>query len=179
MPAQALGHLAAAGIARAKKENAKSVSHLNGLFLTLLGIRPAASVADFIFDGIQCVAMNNPSIYNLQRSLVDTRRWREVLRSFVHQFGGKMTTNQLLVLTTITLKHFADEECTVQSLAEEEEICQQTVSGCVKRLEAHGLIETKPCQRDGRVRFLRLTDKAVALRAHAHLDINSKHLEAI
>ena len=106
-----------------------------------------------------------------------TRRCREELRIFVRHFGGQMTVNQLLVLCSITLSHLEARRCTVQQIAEDEDICQQTVSGCVRRLESYGLVQSTPAAEDRRVRLLKLTEKAIALHAEAHAEILSKNLE--
>ena len=123
--------------------------------------------------------LDRSSICSEKRSLIRTRRWQEEVRSFVRRFGGKMTLNQLLVLCSITLSHFEQRRCTVQAISDSEHICQPTVSGCVRRLEAYGLVESVPAPEDGRVRLLRLTDRAIALRAETHQEIIAKNLEAI
>ena len=108
-----------------------------------------------------------------------TKRCREELRIFVRLFGGQMTINQLLVLCCITLSHLEGRRCTVQMVAEDEEICQQTVSGCVRRLESYGLIESMPAPEDRRVRLLSLTEKAISLHAEAHMEVVAKNLDTV
>ena len=94
-------------------------------------------------------------------------------------FGGQMTVNQLLVLCSITLSHLEGTRCTVQLIAEDEEICQQTVSGCVRRLESYGLVRSTPSPEDRRVRLLSLTEKAIALHAEAHMEVVAKNLDTV
>jgi DNA-binding MarR family transcriptional regulator len=106
-----------------------------------------------------------------------TRRCREELRIFVRLFGGQMTVNQLLVLCSVTLGHLEGRRCTVQQIAWDEDICQQTVSGCVRRLESYALVLSTPAAEDRRVHLLNLTEKAIALHAEAHAEILSKNLE--
>ncbi|MGD8341138.1 MAG: winged helix DNA-binding protein [Gammaproteobacteria bacterium] len=88
-----------------------------------------------------------------------------------------MTVNQLLVLCCVTLCHLEGRRCTVQLIAEDEDICQQTVSGCVRRLESYGLVESTPAPEDRRVRLLNLTDEAKELHFEAHMEMVSKNLE--
>jgi DNA-binding MarR family transcriptional regulator len=108
-----------------------------------------------------------------------TRRCREELRIFVRLFGGQMTVNQLLVLCCITLSHLEARRCTVQMIADEENVCQQTVSGCVRRLESYGLVRPVPAPEDRRVRLLSLTEKAIALHAEAHMEVVTKNLDTV
>lgn len=90
-----------------------------------------------------------------------------------------MTINQLLVLWSITLSYFAGNQSTVQAIADEEDICQQTVSGCVRRLESFGLVVSTPAAWDRRVRLLSLADKAVAMHAEAQNEILVKGLDIV
>jgi DNA-binding MarR family transcriptional regulator len=108
-----------------------------------------------------------------------TKRCREELRIFVRLFGGQMTVNQLLVLCCITLSHVEGRRCTVQMIADEEDVCQQTVSGCVRRLESYGLVRPIPAPEDRRVRLLSLTEKAIALHAEAHMEVVAKNLDTV
>jgi DNA-binding MarR family transcriptional regulator len=100
---------------------------------------------------------------DLESALTLTEGVRAYLHNIMLQFGGQMTANQIVVLLRISLDHVRNKKCTVQSIAESEGISQQTVSGCVVRLEAHGYIEPLKCREDGRVRYLRLSEKGIEL----------------
>ncbi len=100
---------------------------------------------------------------DLESALTLTEGVRTYLHNIMLQFGGQMTANQIVVLLRISLDHVRKKKCTVQSIAESEGISQQTVSGCVVRLEAHGYVEPQRCPEDGRVRYLRLSGKGIEL----------------
>ena len=123
--------------------------------------------------------LNRTQLISEQSLSLRTKRCREELRIFVRLFGGQMTVNQLLVLCCITLCDLERTRCTVQLIADEEDICQQTVSGCVRRLESYGLVQSMPAPEDRRVRLLSLTEKAIALHTEAHMEVVAKNLDTV
>lgn len=89
-----------------------------------------------------------------------------MLRRVRRHIGGKWTVNQCIVLHRIYMSHLNDAECTVRSLAEGEDMPQQTVSNAVAALRAEGLIDEKVHPEDGRIKLLSPTKLAMERRNH-------------
>ena len=123
--------------------------------------------------------MNAMQTVDLESALTLTEGVRAYLHNIMRQIGGQMTANQMVVLLRISLDHVRNAKCTVQSIAESEGISQQTVSGCVVRLEAHGYIEPLRCREDGRVRYLRLSEKGIELSEAALGETLSNSLQSL
>ena len=90
--------------------------------------------------------------------------WADVLRR-VRKYGGdRFTLNQCIIMHAIDSDHLNDMECTVNRLAEAEEMPQQTVSNAIATLRALGLVVEEVHPDDGRVRLLFPTPSALERR---------------
>jgi DNA-binding transcriptional ArsR family regulator len=92
--------------------------------------------------------------------------WGDVLRRVRQYIGGKWTINQCIIMHGVYMGHLNHEECTVRSLAEAEDMPQQTVSNAVAALRADGLIDEKVHPDDGRIKLLSPTKLAIDRRNH-------------
>ncbi len=90
--------------------------------------------------------------------------WGDVLRRVRRYIGGKWTINQSIVLHHIFMDHLNDAECTVRSLAEAEDMPQQTVSNAIAALRAEGMIDERIHPEDGRIKLLSPTKLAIERR---------------
>lgn len=90
--------------------------------------------------------------------------WGDVLRRVRKYIGGKWTINQCIIMHAIYMGHLNDVDCTVRSLAEAEDMPQQTVSNAVAALRADRMIDEKVHPDDGRIKLLTPTNLAIERR---------------
>jgi DNA-binding MarR family transcriptional regulator len=95
--------------------------------------------------------------------------WRHVLELFLGQRARFVAIAQELGLSppqAIALRHLQpDSAMTMGELAQALRCDNSNVTGIADRLEAAGLAERRPHERDRRVKTLVLTDKGVSVRA--------------